>query len=67
MATLRQLFSAESSVLTCVLVAVASRGSEKPNCTCSNVEENVKPSNIHAVTEWLREGGTREKTAVVIG
>eukprot|EP01084_Bolivina_argentea_P215743 366352_1 len=67
MAMLRQLCSTESSVLTCALVAVALRGGEKSGCDSSNLEKNKETSNVHAVTEWLREAGTREKTAVVIG
>ncbi len=67
MAMLRQLCSTESSVLTCALVAVAFRGGEKSGCDSSNLEKNKETSNVHAVTEWLREAGTREKTAVVIG
>ncbi len=67
MATLRQLCSTESSVLACALVAVALRGCEKSGCNSSSLEQNEKASNVHAVTEWLREGGARGKTAVVIG
>ncbi len=67
MATLGRLCSAESSVLACALVAVALRGSEKSCCNNSNVEKKKKFGNVHSLTEWLREGGAREKKAVVIG
>ncbi len=67
MAAIGRFCSAESSVLACALVAVAFRGSEKSCCNNSIVEKNKKVGNVHALTEWLREGGAREKKAVVIG
>ncbi len=68
MAALRQLCSAEISVLSCVLVATALRGSEKSDCNSLNVDKSkTVGDNVRAVTEWLHESKAGEKKAVVIG